>query len=130
MSPRETPASISALRLSVSTLLPPHCAAAGVAAARSASAANFMLVLVIAETPNSTSPRRRTAKRLEGPHAPPEAAAHPNPRQSVAPPYHSGRSLGPMEKFFTFCATRISTVAGQPLAFVIALMLINIWGAT
>jgi low affinity Fe/Cu permease len=35
-----------------------------------------------------------------------------------------------MDKFFTFCATRISTVAGQPLAFVLALSLILIWGLT
>src|SRR3954468_13944953 len=35
-----------------------------------------------------------------------------------------------MDRFFTFCATRISTVAGQPLAFVIAFMLIVIWGVT
>ena len=35
-----------------------------------------------------------------------------------------------MDKFFTFCATRISTVAGQPLAFVLAVSLIVIWGVT
>jgi low affinity Fe/Cu permease len=35
-----------------------------------------------------------------------------------------------MDRFFTFCATRISTVAGQPLAFVMALALIFIWGVT
>jgi low affinity Fe/Cu permease len=35
-----------------------------------------------------------------------------------------------MDKFFTFCATRISTVAGQPLAFVLALGLIIVWGLT
>src|SRR4051812_46686105 len=35
-----------------------------------------------------------------------------------------------MDRFFTFCATRISTVAGQPLAFVLALSLIVIWGVT
>jgi low affinity Fe/Cu permease len=35
-----------------------------------------------------------------------------------------------MDKFFTFCATRISTVAGQPIAFVVAVALIVIWGVT
>ena len=35
-----------------------------------------------------------------------------------------------MEKFFTACATRISTLAGQPLAFVTAFVLIVIWGVT
>jgi low affinity Fe/Cu permease len=35
-----------------------------------------------------------------------------------------------MDKFFTACATRISTVAGQPIAFIIALLLIIIWGVT
>jgi low affinity Fe/Cu permease len=35
-----------------------------------------------------------------------------------------------MDKFFTFCAARISTLAGQPIAFVIAVLLIVIWGAT
>ena len=35
-----------------------------------------------------------------------------------------------MDKFFTFCATRISTVAGQPIAFVVALSLIIVWGVT
>jgi low affinity Fe/Cu permease len=35
-----------------------------------------------------------------------------------------------MDKFFTFCATRISTVAGQPIAFVVAVALIVVWGVT
>jgi low affinity Fe/Cu permease len=35
-----------------------------------------------------------------------------------------------MDKFFTSCATRISTIAGQPVAFVIALSLIVVWGVT
>ncbi len=35
-----------------------------------------------------------------------------------------------MDKFFTFCAARISTIAGQPIAFVLALSLIIIWGVT
>jgi low affinity Fe/Cu permease len=35
-----------------------------------------------------------------------------------------------MDKFFTLCATRISTAAGQPFAFVLALSLILIWGVT
>jgi low affinity Fe/Cu permease len=35
-----------------------------------------------------------------------------------------------MEKFFTTCSTRISTYAGQPFAFVIAVALILIWGVT
>jgi low affinity Fe/Cu permease len=35
-----------------------------------------------------------------------------------------------MDKFFTFCAARISTIAGQPIAFVLALTLIVIWGVT
>src|SRR5436309_15690243 len=35
-----------------------------------------------------------------------------------------------MDKFFTFCATRISTAAGQPVAFVVAFLLIVIWGIT
>ncbi|MEA3004009.1 MAG: hypothetical protein QOH81_2797 [Sphingomonadales bacterium] len=35
-----------------------------------------------------------------------------------------------MDKFFTFCAARISTIAGQPLAFVTAVVLIAIWGVT
>ena len=35
-----------------------------------------------------------------------------------------------MDKFFTFCAARISTLAGQPIAFVLAVTLIIIWGAT
>ena len=35
-----------------------------------------------------------------------------------------------MDKFFTFCAARISTIAGQPIAFVLALSLIVIWGVT
>ena len=35
-----------------------------------------------------------------------------------------------MDKFFTFCAARISTVAGQPIAFVLAVTLIIVWGAT
>ena len=35
-----------------------------------------------------------------------------------------------MDKFFTFCATRISTVTGQPIAFVVAVALIVIWGVT
>ena len=35
-----------------------------------------------------------------------------------------------MDKFFTFCATRISTIAGQPLTFILAVSLILIWGIT
>ena len=35
-----------------------------------------------------------------------------------------------MDKLFTFCAARISTLAGQPAAFVVALLLIVIWGVT
>ena len=35
-----------------------------------------------------------------------------------------------MDKFFTLCATRISTVAGQPIAFVTAVALILVWGLT
>jgi low affinity Fe/Cu permease len=35
-----------------------------------------------------------------------------------------------MEKFFTTCSTRISTYAGQPFAFVIAVALILAWGVT
>ena len=35
-----------------------------------------------------------------------------------------------MDKFFTFCATRISTVAGQPIAFVVAVALIVVWAVT
>jgi low affinity Fe/Cu permease len=35
-----------------------------------------------------------------------------------------------MDKFFTSCATRISTMAGQPVAFVIAITLIVVWGVT
>ena len=35
-----------------------------------------------------------------------------------------------MDKFFTFCAARISTVAGQPIAFVLAFSLIVIWAVT
>jgi low affinity Fe/Cu permease len=35
-----------------------------------------------------------------------------------------------LDKFFTFCAARISTIAGQPIAFVLAVSLIIIWGVT
>jgi len=37
---------------------------------------------------------------------------------------------GPVDRFFTLCAARISTVAGQPIAFVLALSLIIVWGLT
>src|SRR4051812_2463737 len=128
MSPRETPASISALRLCVSTALTPHCAAAGEAAASAASAANFMLILVIAETPTRHAPAagpsnasRRHMLRL-GP------ATHLNPCLKRFGPEPLRQELGPMNKFFTACAARISTIAGQPVAFVLALSLIILWG--
>src|SRR5438309_1586825 len=35
-----------------------------------------------------------------------------------------------MDKFFTFCSTRISTIAGQPITFAVAVSLIVIWGVT
>ncbi|MDB5720565.1 MAG: hypothetical protein JWP15_1183 [Alphaproteobacteria bacterium] len=35
-----------------------------------------------------------------------------------------------LERFFTSCATRIATAAGQPITFMIAAGLILIWGAT
>ncbi|MDB5691554.1 MAG: hypothetical protein JWO81_617 [Alphaproteobacteria bacterium] len=35
-----------------------------------------------------------------------------------------------MDRFFTTCSARISTLAGQPLAFVVALSLILTWGVT
>jgi low affinity Fe/Cu permease len=35
-----------------------------------------------------------------------------------------------MDRFFTFCAARISTLAGQPLAFVVAFALILAWAVT
>lgn len=35
-----------------------------------------------------------------------------------------------MDRVFTWFATRIATVAGQPYTFVIALLLIVLWGAT
>ena len=35
-----------------------------------------------------------------------------------------------MHRFFTLCATKISTAAGQPLTFIIALAIIIIWGVT
>ena len=35
-----------------------------------------------------------------------------------------------MDKFFTFCAGRISMLAGQPIAFVLAVSLILVWGLT
>src|SRR4051794_32552140 len=36
----------------------------------------------------------------------------------------------PVDRFFTFCAARISTLAGQPIAFVLAVALILVWGCT
>src|SRR3954468_11131225 len=42
----------------------------------------------------------------------------------------SRQELRPMDKFFTACAARISTLAGQPVAFVLALSLIILWGVT
>jgi low affinity Fe/Cu permease len=35
-----------------------------------------------------------------------------------------------MDRFFTFCATRVSSAVGQPIAFVLAVSLILIWGVT
>ena len=35
-----------------------------------------------------------------------------------------------LDRFFTSCATRIATAAGQPITFMIAAGLILIWGAT
>jgi low affinity Fe/Cu permease len=35
-----------------------------------------------------------------------------------------------MRKFFNLCATRISTAAGQPLTFIVALTVIIVWAVT
>jgi low affinity Fe/Cu permease len=35
-----------------------------------------------------------------------------------------------MDKFFTLCATRIATFAGQPIAFAVAFLLIVAWAVT
>ncbi|MEA3063464.1 MAG: hypothetical protein QOJ94_3245 [Sphingomonadales bacterium] len=35
-----------------------------------------------------------------------------------------------MDKFFTTCATRIATAAGQPLTFTLALLVILVWAVT
>jgi len=35
-----------------------------------------------------------------------------------------------VERFFTTCATRIATAAGQPLTFTIALLVILVWAVT
>jgi low affinity Fe/Cu permease len=35
-----------------------------------------------------------------------------------------------VDKFFTTCATRIATAAGQPLTFTLALLIILIWAVT
>jgi low affinity Fe/Cu permease len=35
-----------------------------------------------------------------------------------------------MRRFFNLCATKISTAAGQPLTFIIALAIIIVWGVT
>jgi low affinity Fe/Cu permease len=44
----------------------------------------------------------------------------------------AGRNAGAhkMERFFTKIATRISGIAGRPLAFVIALLIVIIWGTS
>jgi low affinity Fe/Cu permease len=35
-----------------------------------------------------------------------------------------------VERFFTICATRIATAAGQPLTFTFALLIILVWAVT
>ena len=35
-----------------------------------------------------------------------------------------------MDKFFTLCASRIATAAGQPLTFTLALLIILVWAVT
>jgi len=37
---------------------------------------------------------------------------------------------GPVDKFFTLCASRIATAAGQPLTFTLALLVILVWAVT
>jgi low affinity Fe/Cu permease len=36
----------------------------------------------------------------------------------------------PLDRFFTVCATRIATLAGQPLTFTVAFLIILVWGVT
>src|SRR4051794_25767915 len=38
--------------------------------------------------------------------------------------------MTPMRKFFNLCATKISTAAGQPLTFIVAVAVIVIWAVT
>ena len=35
-----------------------------------------------------------------------------------------------MDRMFTYCASRISTAAGQPVAFILALSIVIVWGVT
>jgi low affinity Fe/Cu permease len=35
-----------------------------------------------------------------------------------------------VDRFFTFCASRIATAAGQPLTFILALAIILVWAVT